>query len=48
MYADEAEVSAGSFDEAVPYVPDYELWVIRRLAWVPALGVVEYERDREE
>ena len=45
--ADEVELSPGGFDEPVPFVPQYESWVIRRLAWVPALDVVQFQRDRE-
>lgn len=47
MSANEAELSPGSFDEPVPFVPEYESWVIRRLAWVPALDVAQFEQDRQ-
>lgn len=45
--ADEMEVSLGSLDSTAQLKPTYELWVIRREAWLPEFPHTErYERDR--
>ena len=45
---DEVEVSLGCLDEPSQFVPTYELWVIRREAWLPPFaGMRRHERDRE-
>ncbi len=44
---DEIEVNLGSLDAPDQFVPTYELWTIRREAWLPAFPVRKrYERDR--
>ncbi|GHC75626.1 hypothetical protein GCM10010136_25760 [Limoniibacter endophyticus] len=44
---DEAEISLGALDETNQFEPTYELWTIRREAWLPPLPVKHhYERDR--
>jgi hypothetical protein len=46
--ADEIELNVGSLDEPNLFKPTYELWTIRREAWLPALPLAHhYERDRE-
>ncbi len=45
---DEVEVNLGSLDAPDQLVPTYELWTIRREAWLPAFPVTRrYRRDRE-
>jgi hypothetical protein len=44
---DEVEVHLGSFDDINVFQPTYELWTIRREAWLPEFQVEHlYERDR--
>ncbi|QXH33035.1 GFA family protein [Pseudomonas muyukensis] len=44
---DEVEVHLGALDEPNRFRPTYELWVIRREAWLPAFaGMTRFERDR--
>jgi hypothetical protein len=46
--ADEVEVNLGSLDAPDQFVPTYELWTVRREAWLPACPVARrYERDRD-
>jgi hypothetical protein len=45
---DEFEVNLGSLDAPDQLVPAYELWTIRREAWLPPFPVGKsYKRDRE-
>jgi len=45
---DEIEVNLGAFDEPDRFRPTYELWTVRREAWLPAFPLARrYERDRE-
>ena len=45
---DEIEVSLGSLDEIDRFAPTYELWTVRREAWLPAFPLSRhYEGDRE-
>jgi len=45
---DEIEVNLGALDEPDQLVPTYELWSIRREAWLPPFPIKKlYERDRE-
>ena len=45
---DEIEVGLGSLDEPNQLVPTYELWTIRREAWLPPFPLTRlYERNRE-
>lgn len=45
--ANEIEVNLGSLDAPDQLQPTYELWTIRREAWLPAFPFDEhYERDR--
>ena len=45
---DEVEVSLGAFDAPDAFVPTYELWTVRREAWLPAFALEHrYARDRE-
>ena len=47
-YGDEVEVHLGALDAADQLTPTYELWTIRREAWLPEFPVAKrYERDRE-
>jgi hypothetical protein len=47
--ADEIEVNLGSLDAPDQFEPTYELWTIRREAWLPPFQVAKrYERDRDE
>ncbi|THD82959.1 GFA family protein [Aliigemmobacter aestuarii] len=44
---DEIEVNLGALDEPDRFRPTYELWTIRREAWLPAFPVaVRHDRDR--
>ena len=44
----EVEVHLGTVDAPDQFQPSYELWTIRREAWLPPFPVTErYERDRE-
>lgn len=45
---DEIEVNLGSLDSPDQFEPTYELWTIRREAWLPDFAALrQYERDRE-
>jgi hypothetical protein len=45
---DEIEVNLGTFDAPDQFTPNYELWTIRREAWLPAFPLRRhYERDRK-
>ena len=45
---DEIEINLGSLDETDRFVPSYELWTIRREAWLPPFPLARrYARDRE-
>lgn len=44
---DEVEVNLGALDDIDRFRPTYELWTIRREAWLPAFpGTRRHERDR--
>jgi len=44
---DEIEINLGSLDEADQLIPTYELWTIRREAWLPPFPVKHrYEQNR--
>ncbi len=44
---DETEVNLGALDETDRFIPTYELWTIRREAWLPAFPLDrQYEGDR--
>lgn len=44
---DEVEVNLGSLDAPDQFKPTYELWTIRREAWLPPfVGTRRYEGDR--
>lgn len=45
--ADEIEINLGSLDAPDRLTPTYELWTIRREAWLPAFSLARrYERNR--
>jgi hypothetical protein len=45
---DEVEVNLGSLDATDQLTPTYELWTIRREAWLPPFPLSRhFERDRE-
>ena len=45
---DEIEVHLGALDAPDRFVPDYELWTVRREAWLPPFpGCRRYLRDRD-
>lgn len=45
---DETEVHLGALDAPDQMTPTYELWTIRREAWLPEFPISRhYERDRE-
>ncbi|MDN2579683.1 GFA family protein [Aquibium sp. ELW1220] len=45
---DETEVYLGSLDEPDRFEPTYELWTVRREAWLPSFSLARrYERDRD-
>ncbi|WP_426204432.1 GFA family protein [Pseudomonas sp. TWP3-1] len=44
---DEVEVSLGALDAPDQLQPSYELWTLRREAWLPAFALARhFERDR--
>ncbi len=46
---DEIEVNLGALDAPSQFTPTYELWTIRREAWLPPLPLKRsYERDRDD
>jgi hypothetical protein len=46
--ADEVEINLGSLDAPDQFQPTYELWTVRREAWLPPLSLNRhYQRDRE-
>lgn len=42
----EIEVSSSAFDDASAFPPQYESWVIRRVPWLTALHVPQFENNR--
>jgi len=45
---DEIELSLGCLDASDQFKPTYELWTIRREAWLPPFPLAHrYERDRD-
>ncbi len=45
---DEIEVNLGTLDAPDQFQPTYELWTVRREAWLPPFPLARrYERDRE-
>lgn len=48
MSQDEIEVNLGSLDATDQLTPTYELWTVRREAWLPEfVNLKHYERDRD-
>ena len=46
--ADEIEVSLGALDAPDQFMPTYELWTVRREAWLPPFAVARrYDGDRD-
>ncbi|MGV3575838.1 MAG: GFA family protein [Devosia sp.] len=46
---DEVEINLGSLDAPDQFVPTYELWTIRREAWLPPFPLSRhYERNRPD
>jgi len=46
--ADEIEINLGSLDEIDQFIPTYELWKVRREAWLPEFPLARrYEQDRD-
>ena len=46
--SDEVEVHLGAFDAPDQVMPTYELWTVRREAWLPPFPLAHhYERDRD-
>ena len=46
---DEVEINLASLDAPDQFVPTYELWTIRREAWLPPFPLSQhYERDRPD
>jgi hypothetical protein len=44
---DEVELALGALDATDVFVPTYELWTVRREAWLPPFPVLRrYEQDR--
>jgi hypothetical protein len=47
-FGDEVELHLGAFDAPDQLAPTYELWTVRREAWLPAFPLAKhYEHDRE-
>lgn len=45
---DEVEVYLGSLDAPSQFTPTYELWTIRREAWLPKFPLKGYDRDQDD
>ena len=46
---DEVEVHLGALDAPDVFVPEYELWCVRREGWLPTFpGTERFERDRDD
>jgi hypothetical protein len=46
---DEMEMHLGALDASSVFTPGYELWTVRREAWLPAFaGMARYERNRPD
>ena len=45
---DEVEVHLGALDQPNQFVPTYELWTIRREAWLPDFAVRHFARDEAD
>ena len=43
---DEVEINLGSFDAPNQFTPTYELWTLRREAWLPEFPLKHYAQDR--
>ncbi|RFC64915.1 MULTISPECIES: GFA family protein [Mesorhizobium] len=44
----EIEINLGSLDDTNQFTPTYELWIIRREAWLPEFPIKRrYQQDRE-
>lgn len=47
--ADEIEVNLGSLDNPDQFIPSYELWTIRREAWLPVFSNMKhYDQNRDD
>lgn len=45
----EVNVHLGTLDDPQAFLPTYELWTVRRAAWLPDLGMADqFEGDRPE
>jgi hypothetical protein len=45
---DEIEVNLGSLDAPDQFTPTYEIWTVRREAWLPPFPLSRhYDRDRD-
>ena len=42
----EVEIGMGSFDDINVFTPEYEVWVVRREAWLPQLAIPQFAQDR--
>lgn len=47
MSGDEIELHLGALDAPNQFTPDYELWTIRREAWLPPFPIPGHKRDRD-
>lgn len=45
-WEDEIEVHLGALDEPSRFTPTYELWTVRREAWLPPFAVTSYPQNR--
>ncbi|GLS88865.1 hypothetical protein GCM10010873_38390 [Cypionkella aquatica] len=43
---DEVEVNLGALDAPDQFIPTYEVWTIRREAWLPEFALKHYAQDR--
>lgn len=49
VFGDELDVHLGILDQPDRFVPDYELWTVRREAWLPAFpGIRHFPRNRRD
>lgn len=47
--SDEIEVNLGSLDAPDQFIPSYELWTVKREAWLPAFpGMKHYDTNRSD
>ncbi|MCW3796279.1 GFA family protein [Sphingomonas sp. BN140010] len=47
LWRDEVDLHLGALDAPDQFTPTYELWTVRREAWLPEFGLRGFEGDRK-